>query len=115
MVCYRGRDRIWGLDLEERRETEDMKMSYLFQDRHRQQIPREWWDLVAETKDEVMRKAVRDYLYDLLEPGSGKEERPQQAVFDRHGDRIGRLDFEERREREELHLTFFNLIICFLL
>lgn len=29
VVCYRSSDGIWGLDLEEWREPEDLKMAYL--------------------------------------------------------------------------------------
>jgi hypothetical protein len=53
-----------------------------------------------------MRKAVRNYLYDHQEIGAEKEERPQQAVFDRNGDKTGTLDYEGRRESEEFNLTF---------
>ena len=55
-----------------------------------------------------MRKAVRNYLYDHQEIGAEKEERPQQAVFDRNGDKTGTLDYEGRRESEEFNLTFYK-------
>lgn len=89
------------LDLEERSESEDLKLPYLlclsscFSDRLGWQVPREnMWQLGAGTAGCVVRNFGKD-LHDQLEMGTERIEKQQQVVCYRDGSESWELDFEE--------------------